>query len=91
MSGWNWGRGLLRVWIVFSIIWTSGLYSAAVWLMMRHADYCVFGNPFNVFDDLCVNLNRLVAFEVGVAGIVPLALMLAGGCLRWVGRGFSNL
>ncbi len=73
---------MLRMWIAFSNLWIGGIFSLAVWLVMRHASQCVFGNPFNVFDDLCVNLNRLLVFEVGLAGIVPLLLLVAGGGLR---------
>lgn len=81
----NWGRGLFRVWIVGSILWTTFWLWSYPW-PLHGAFVCAFGltdNPFCAYRSP-YDLYPVIAFA---GPIIAIAGWFAG---RWALRGFSS-
>jgi hypothetical protein len=90
----NWGRGFFRVWVVVSVLWIGGVGVVEGPAFLHE----VFPSPpqFKLASEEQYKLpsERDAVESVGVIPFVlhvvslPLALLVAGLTVGWVGRGF---
>jgi hypothetical protein len=82
-------RGLLRLWLVTSVVWI-GLISAVYWPIVSY-EWKVFREKPIMFDDLpdapwAINWNATHVAEA--AFIPPVLVLVLGAAVAWVVKGF---
>lgn len=90
----NWGRGFFRVWVVVSVLWIGGVgvVEGPAFLQEVFPPPPQYKLPSEQFklpsEEDAVKSVGVTPFVLHLVSL-PLALLLAGLIVGWVGRGFG--
>lgn len=86
MKNIEWKRGLLRLWIIFSVVWVSG----SLWLIYPQNCFVADG-PWNDYKTVSpkVACNQEIKNLGAIAFIPPLGLLIIGTSFVWAFAGFT--
>jgi hypothetical protein len=96
----NWSRGLLRLWIAFTVLWV-GAMCIAFYRLLPPAYLPIVGNVkdptgaplppgFEPVPELKPWMIKFWAIALAWAIAVPSGLFSAGWARLWIGRGFRS-
>jgi hypothetical protein len=81
----NVGRGALRLWVVFAVLW-AGLFGYLAHHVAQLDVGCHLGTETNCFPNPIEHLVGIAEFVVGV----PVAVLIFGLALAWAFKGFKG-